>query len=225
MYFDSAASAQKPVQVLMALEKLHNSHYGNIHRAAHYMADKTTSDFEETRSHIATWINAKSTEEIIFTRGTTESINLIAHSFGEKFIREGDEFLVSEMEHHSNIVPWQLAAERKNATVVKIPFSDTGELSTKEIESLITPRTRIIAVTHVSNVLGTINPVKEIIREPQTYRGNCLWCSLEIFAGNRYTPNRPVGKNPARLRHFTVETNSGIEDIRRITRKILGIIL
>lgn len=164
VYFDNAASAQKPVQVLMALERLHNDYYGNIHRAAHFMADKATTGFEDARNHVAKCINAKSTEEIIFTRGTTESVNLVAHSFGEKFIGEDDEILVSEMEHHSNIVPWQLTAERKNARIVKIPFSDTGELSTRVIESLITPKTKIIAVTHVSNVLGTINPVKEIIR-------------------------------------------------------------
>ncbi|HSM47717.1 MAG TPA: aminotransferase class V-fold PLP-dependent enzyme, partial [Draconibacterium sp.] len=113
VYFDSAASAQKPIQVLMTEEKLHNDFYGNIHRGAHFMADKATVQFEEVRDKIRDFINADSREEIIFTKGTTESVNLVAFSFCERFVKEGDEIIVSEMEHHANIVPWQLAAERK----------------------------------------------------------------------------------------------------------------
>lgn len=164
VYFDSAASAQKPVQVLMAEEKLHNDFYGNIHRAAHFMADKATEQFEEVRTKIKNFIHAEYREEIIFTKGTTESVNLVAFSFCERFLNEGDEIIVSEMEHHSNIVPWQLAALRKKAKIVKLPFSDSGELQLEKLSSLINKKTRLIAVAHVSNVLGTINPISEIIK-------------------------------------------------------------
>ncbi|KAF0239502.1 MAG: cysteine desulfurase / selenocysteine [Prolixibacteraceae bacterium] len=163
VYFDSAASAQKPIQVLMAKEKLHNDYYGNIHRGAHFMADKTTVQFEEVRDKIRNFINAESREEIIFTKGTTESVNLVAYSFCEKFVKEGDEIIVSEMEHHANIVPWQLAAERKKAKIVKLPFNDLGVLEIEKLPSLINQKTKLIAVAHVSNVLGTVNPVSEII--------------------------------------------------------------
>lgn len=164
VYFDSAASAQKPVQVLMAEEKLHNDFYGNIHRAAHYMADKATEQFEDVRSKIKDFINAEYREEIIFTKGTTESVNLVAFSFCDKFINKGDEIIVSEMEHHSNIVPWQLAAERKGAKVVKFPFSDSGELQLEKLPELINKKTKLIAVAHVSNVLGTVNPISAITK-------------------------------------------------------------
>lgn len=164
IYFDSAASAQKPLQVLMVEENLHNEFYGNIHRAAHFMADKATEKFENTRTKICVFIGAGSQEEIIFTKGTTESINLVAHSFGERFIAEGDEIIVSEMEHHSNIVPWQLMAQREKAKIIKFPFNDTGVLEMEKLPELISDKTKLIAVAHVSNVLGTVNPIAEITR-------------------------------------------------------------
>jgi cysteine desulfurase / selenocysteine lyase len=164
VYFDSAASAQKPIQVLMTEEKLHNDFYGNIHRGAHFMADKATVQFEEVRDKIRDFINADSREEIIFTKGTTESVNLVAFSFCERFVKEGDEIIVSEMEHHANIVPWQLAAERKKAKIVKLPFNDLGVLEIEKLPTLINNNTKLIAVAHVSNVLGTVNPVSEIIK-------------------------------------------------------------
>ena len=164
IYFDSAASAQKPVQVLMKEEQLHNDYYGNIHRAAHFMADKATSEFEAVRDKIKDFINAEIREEIIFTKGTTESVNLVAFSFCEQFLSEGDEIIVSEMEHHSNIVPWQMAAIRKKARIVKLPFLDSGELQIEKLSFLINKRTKLIAVAHVSNVLGTINPISEITK-------------------------------------------------------------
>ncbi|MGM0620358.1 MAG: aminotransferase class V-fold PLP-dependent enzyme, partial [Bacteroidota bacterium] len=137
--------------------------YGNIHRAAHYMADKSTADFEETRDKVQKFINAGAREEIIFTKGTTESVNLVATSFCEQFIKSGDEIIVSEMEHHSNIVPWQIQAINKGAKIVKLPFSDSGILQSGALQNLISSKTKLVAVTHVSNVLGTINPVKQII--------------------------------------------------------------
>ena len=163
IYLDSAASAQKPVQVLMKEECLHNEYYGNIHRAAHFMADKATFEFEDTRDKVKDFINAASRKEIIFTKGTTESINLVANSFCEKFLNPGDEIIVSEMEHHSNIVPWQIAAARKGAKVVKLPFNDNGVLNIEKLPELISKRTKLTAVAHVSNVLGTINPIPEIV--------------------------------------------------------------
>ena len=168
IYLDSAASAQKPDQVLMAEEVLHNEYYGNIHRAAHYMADKATEQFEGVRTKIKDLINAGFREEIIFTKGTTESINLAAFSFCERFVEEGDEIIVSEMEHHSNIVPWQLAAIRKKAKIVKLPFSDSGELEIEKLPFLISKKTKLIAVAHVSNVLGTVNPISEITKIAQS---------------------------------------------------------
>jgi len=164
VYFDSAASAQKPVQVLMAEEKLHNDFYGNIHRGTHFMADKATEEFEEVRTKIQNFIGAEFREEIIFTKGTTESVNLAAFSFCEKFLNDDDEIIVSEMEHHANIVPWQLAAGRKKAKIVKLPFNDSGVLEIEKLPSLINKKTKLIVVSHVSNVLGTINPVSEIIK-------------------------------------------------------------
>lgn len=164
VYLDNAASAQKPIQVLLAEERLYNEFYGNIHRAAHYMADKATVEFEAVRHKIQQFINAESREGIIFTKGATESINLVAFSFGEKYVSEGDEIIVSEMEHHSNIVPWQLMAERKKAKVVKLPFNDSGELRLEKLPELINEKTKLITVAHVSNVLGTINPIADIIK-------------------------------------------------------------
>lgn len=162
LYFDSAASTQKVVDVLLAERRLSIDYYGNIHRAAHFMADKATADFEAVRTQVAGFIKAGSRDEIIFTKGTTEAINLVAFSFGEAFVDAGDEIIVSEMEHHSNIVPWQMLAQRMGAKVVMWPFDDRGCLRMDLLPELITERTKIIAVAHVSNVLGTINPVKEI---------------------------------------------------------------
>ncbi len=164
LYFDSAASTQKVVDVLLAERRLSIDYYGNIHRAAHFMADKATADFEAVRTQVADFIGAGSREEIIFTKGTTEAINLVAFSFGEAFVNEGDEIIVSEMEHHSNIVPWQMLAQRKGAKVVMWPFDEQGCLRMDLLPGLMNDRTKLIAVAHVSNVLGTINPIKEITR-------------------------------------------------------------
>ena len=164
LYFDSAASTQKVVDVLLAERRLSIDYYGNIHRAAHFMADKATADFEAARTQVAGFMGAGSREEIIFTKGTTEAINLVAFSFGEAFVNEGDEIIVSEMEHHSNIVPWQMLAQRKGAKVVMWPFDEQGCLRMDLLPGLMNDRTKLIAVAHVSNVLGTINPIKEITR-------------------------------------------------------------
>lgn len=162
VYFDNAATTQRPQQVIDALIRTYTEYYGNIHRAAHFLADKATMAYEETREKVRNLINAETSELVIFTKGTTESINLVAFSFGEAFIHEGDEIIVSEMEHHSNIVPWQLLAERKGAKIVMLPIDDNGRVLVEQLDVLITKHTKLIAVTHVSNVLGTINPIKQI---------------------------------------------------------------
>lgn len=163
VYFDNAASSQRPLSVICLQSRLANSVNANIHRAVHHLAAEATDEYESTRDAVREFINAPCREEIIFTSGTTMSINLVASSFGEAFVKEGDEIIVSEAEHHSNIVPWQLLCGRKGALLKVLHVDDTGHLSLKELESLITPRTRIVAVTQVSNVLGLVNPIKKII--------------------------------------------------------------
>jgi cysteine desulfurase / selenocysteine lyase len=164
VYFDNAATTQRPQQVIDALTKTYTEYYGNIHRAAHFLADKATAAYEDTREKARNLIHAETREQIIFTKGTTESINLVAFSFGEAFIQEGDEIIVSEMEHHSNIVPWQMMAARKGAKIVMLPMDDEGRLMTEKLNELISAKTKLIAIAHVSNVLGTINPIREIAK-------------------------------------------------------------
>lgn len=163
VYFDNAATTQKPQIVIDTLANYYQTINSNIHRGVHYLSQKATDEFEIARRTVQKFINAPSPQEVIFTRGTTESINLIAHSFGKTFLHEGDEVLISEMEHHSNIVPWQLACEEHGAKITVLPFDETGTLKIDLLESLLNNRTRIVAINHVSNTLGTINPIKEII--------------------------------------------------------------
>ena len=162
VYFDNAATTQRPQQVIDVLTQTYTQYYGNIHRAAHFLADKATAAYEETRDKVKNLINAERREQIVFTKGTTESINLAAFAFGEAFVNASDEIIISEMEHHSNIVPWQLMAGRKGAKIIMLPIDDDGRLQIEKLDSLITPRTKLIAVAHVSNVLGTINPIAQI---------------------------------------------------------------
>lgn len=163
VYLDNGATTQKPRCVVEAIVDEYYSVNANVHRGVHFLSQQATELHEAAREKVRDFINAKSTNEIVFTRGTTESINLLATSFGEAFINEGDEIIISEMEHHSNIVPWQMLAERRGASIRVIPIDDKGELLLDEYEKLFTEKTRIVCVTHVSNVLGTINPVKRIV--------------------------------------------------------------
>ncbi len=163
VYLDNGATTQKPRCVVEAIVDEYYSVNANVHRGVHFLSQQATELHEAAREKVRAFINAKSTNEIVFTRGTTESINLLTTSFGEAFINEGDEIIVSEMEHHSNIVPWQMLAERRGASIRVIPIDDKGELLLDEYEKLFTEKTRIVCVTHVSNVLGTINPVKRIV--------------------------------------------------------------
>ena len=164
IYLDNAATSYKPLQVLKAVEEVYTQYNGNPHRGAHYMSNQTTVKFEAVRDKVKDFINAEQREEVIFTKGATESINLVAYSFGEEFIHEGDEVIVSEMEHHANIVPWQIVCNRKKASVKVLPFDDSGRLMIEKLSDLITSKTKLVAVTMVSNVLGTVNPVEEVIR-------------------------------------------------------------
>ncbi len=164
VYFDNAATSQKPVQVIERLENYYKLHNSNVHRGVHFLSQTATDEYEGARKTIQKFINAAHEHEVIYTRGTTEGINLVASSFGRKFIQEGDEIIISHLEHHSNIVPWQLIAEERGAIVKVIPINEKGEMSVEDLKGLITDKTRIIATLHVSNSLGSINPVEEIIQ-------------------------------------------------------------
>jgi cysteine desulfurase/selenocysteine lyase len=163
IYFDNAATTQKPRVVIDIINKLHSEHNSNVHRGIHYLSDQITKMYELAREKVQNYLNARYIHEIIFTSGVTASINMVAYSFGEAYVKKNDEIIVSEMEHHSNIVPWQMMCKRKGAHLRVIPFNDKGELLLDEYKKLINSRTKLVAVTHVSNSLGTINPVKEIV--------------------------------------------------------------
>lgn len=164
VYLDNGATTQKPLCVLDAMREEYLNVNANVHRGVHYLSQQATDLHEQAREKVRKFINAGSVNEIIFTRGTTESLNLVVSSFCDGFMSEGDEVIVSVMEHHSNIVPWQLQAARKGISLRVIPMNDKGELLLDEYEKLFTERTKIVSITHVSNVLGTVNPVKEIVR-------------------------------------------------------------
>ena len=163
VYLDNAATTQKPRQVVDAMVEEYYNVNANVHRGVHYLSQRATDLHEAAREKVRAFINAGKTEEIIFTRGTTESLNLVASSFSDAFMKEGDEVIVSTMEHHSNIVPWQLQASKKGIVLKVIPMNEKGELLLDAYEQLFTERTKIVSITHVSNVLGTVNPVKEMI--------------------------------------------------------------
>lgn len=164
VYFDNAATSQRPASVIDKWNRLTSEFNANIHRGVHRLAEVATDEYETTRDAVRDFLNAESREEIVFTSGTTASINLVAFSFGEAFVKEGDEIIVSEAEHHSNIVPWQMLCMRKNAVLKVLRIDDNGHFNLDELKSLITEHTRIVAVTQISNVLGIVNPLEEIVR-------------------------------------------------------------
>lgn len=163
VYFDNAATTQKPLEVIERVNRYYEWENANIHRGAHFLANEATGFYEAAREKVAESINAKFPHEIIFTKGTTDSINLVAFSFSERYLNENDEILISAMEHHANIVPWQMACERKKARLKVLPMDKNGVLELEKLPELLTEKTKIVAITHISNVLGTVNPVKEII--------------------------------------------------------------
>ncbi|GBF10230.1 cysteine desulfurase [Tepidibacillus sp. HK-1] len=164
VYLDSAATAQKPIQVIEAIEKYYREYNSNVHRGVHTLGTKATDAYEEAREKVRKFINAKSMEEIIFTRGTTSAINLVAQSYGRSFLKQGDEIVLTMMEHHSNLIPWQQVAKATGATLKYIPLQPDGTMKIEEIKETITANTKFVAITHVSNVLGTINPIKDVVQ-------------------------------------------------------------
>ncbi|MDQ7850777.1 MAG: cysteine desulfurase [Armatimonadota bacterium] len=186
VYLDSAATSQKPRVVLEALARYYSEYNANVHRGIYAMAELATQRYEEARARVARFINAPRPEEVVFTRGTTEAINLVAYTWGRATLRPGDEILLTEMEHHSNMVPWQLLAAEKGVRLRFVPFDHHGQLVMEEFDRLLTEHTRLVAVTHQSNVLGTINPVGEIAR-----RAHALG-ALVLVDGAQSVPHMPV---------------------------------
>lgn len=207
IYFDNGATTQKPKVVIDCLQDIYSQQNSNVHRGVHFLSSQMTEKYELARSTVQKYINASKWNEIVFTGGTTASINLVAFSFGESFVYEGDEILISALEHHSNIVPWQQLANRKGAKLKVIPMNEKGELILEHLDELLTSRTRILALNHVSNALGTINPIKEIIKKahekeiPVLIDGaqavqheqidvQDLDCDFYVFSGHKiYGPN------------------------------------
>lgn len=174
IYFDNAATTQKPKAVLDKLRSYYELDNSNIHRGAHTLADRATREYELARETVRDFIGARESAEIIFTKGTTEGINLVAQTFGRKFIGKGDEIIISTLEHHSNIVPWQMLCEEKGALLKIIPITESGEIIFEEYERLLSDKTKLVSVVHASNALGTINPVKKIIKAAHAYGSKVL---------------------------------------------------
>ncbi|AMQ57607.1 cysteine sulfinate desulfinase [Algoriphagus sanaruensis] len=174
IYFDNAATTQKPIAVIESLKNYYETDNSNIHRGAHALADRATRYFEETRESVRDFLGARESAEVIFTKGTTEGINLVAKTFGRKFIQKGDEIIISTMEHHSNIVPWQMLCEENGANLKVIPITDSGELIWDEFEKLLSHKTKLVSIVHASNALGTINPVKKIIEASHRFGAKVL---------------------------------------------------
>lgn len=186
IYFDSAATAQKPQSVIDAITTFYHDRYGTVHRAVYELVAESTKSYESSRSKIKSFINAAKDEEIIFTRGTTDAINLVADSFGKAFLKKGDEVLISEMEHHSNIVPWQMVCEERGAQLKIIPMDDRGVLRMDEYEKMLNPKVKIVAICHVANSTGTVNPIKKIIKRAHAVGAKVL------VDGAQGAPHMPI---------------------------------
>jgi len=186
VYLDNAATSQRPRQVIQAIVDTYEQHYANVHRGIHWLADQSTDLFEDAREKVRALINARAKEEIVFTTGATAAINLVARSWGDTHVGTGDELLLTEMEHHSNMVPWQQLAQRRGAVLRYIGTTDDGQLDLEGLDRLLTPRTRLVAVTAVSNVLGTVNPVEQIIRRAHDAG------ALVLVDGSQSVPHQPT---------------------------------
>ena len=186
VYFDTAASAQKPLACIKAIEDYYKTTHANIHRGVHYLSQKATDQYEQARQTVADFIKAPAPESIVFVRGTTEAINLVAHGFSRALLKPGDEIIISAMEHHANIVPWQMACEYSGATLKIAPINEHGELYLEGLYSLFTDKTKLLALTYISNAIGTINPVKEIIAKAKAYHIPVL------IDGAQAVPHLPV---------------------------------
>ena len=240
VYLDNAASAQKPRAVLDRMRQVYESEYANVHRGLHFLANAATEAYEGARETVRSFLNAESTAEIIFTRNATEAINLVAYSFGLARIREGDEIILSLLEHHSNIVPWHFHRERKGAVIKWVPVDDDGNFLLDEFEKLITPRTKIVAVTHLSNALGTVVPVKEVVRIAHAHGVPVLLdgsqaavhlpidvrdigCDFYVFTGHKLYGPSGIGALYARreLLEEMPPFNGGGEMIRDVTQDVV----
>ena len=186
VYLDNAATAQTPKCVIDAVDEFYAQERANIHRGIHYLSDAATTRYEKAREQVRQFINAPKLEEVLFVRGTTEGINLVASSFGEAFVHAGDEIIISEMEHHSNIVPWQMLCERKGATLRVIPVDDSGQLRMDVYEELLNDKTRLVSVAHVSNTMGTVNPANELVEKAHAVGAKIL------LDGAQATPHQAV---------------------------------
>lgn len=186
VYLDSAATAQKPEAVIDSIASFYREHYGTVHRAIYELAIESSFRFEKVREQTRAFLNAKSTAEIIFTRGTTESINLVASSYGKAFINPGDEIIITEMEHHSNIVPWQMLCEERGAVLKVVPFNDQGILDLDAYRQMLSSKTQFVSIAHISNTLGTVNPVKEMVKAAHAVGAYVL------VDGAQAAPHRPV---------------------------------
>ncbi|HCQ29085.1 MAG TPA: cysteine desulfurase CsdA [Flavobacteriales bacterium] len=189
VYFDNGATSQKPLRVIESISNYYLHYNSNVHRGVHTLSQKATDKYEQARQKVRQFINANHSEEIIFTRGTTESINLVAFSLSQNFLQQGEEVLISEMEHHSNIVPWQMACERTGAKLKAASFDEKGILNVEELKNLVSEKTKIVALTQVSNALGTINPIKEIIDYVRSKNGNN---TLILIDGAQAVPHLSV---------------------------------
>lgn len=219
VYLDNAASTLKPLHVIERMDRYYRSETSNVHRGAHFLAEQGTASFEDARETVRRFVGAGEANEIIFTRGTTESINLVAQGYGEAFFNEGDEIILSELEHHSNIVPWQLIAEKRGCKIKVIPIDDRGELNVDEYRKLLSPRTKMVSVTWCSNVLGTVTPMKEIIRDAHavgakvlvdaaqavsnlTVDVNDLDCDFLVFSGHKIFGPYGIGALYGKMEHL-----------------------
>ncbi|MCE5294396.1 MAG: aminotransferase class V-fold PLP-dependent enzyme, partial [Chlamydiales bacterium] len=174
VYLDNAATSQKPQSVIDVISHFYAHDYGTVHRSIYSTAIRAGDAYQDSRKTVRDFLNAKTEDEIIFTRGTTEAVNLVASSFGKANIFEGDEIIITEMEHHSNIVPWQMCADERKARLLVVPFFDNGQLDLDAFKSMLSDKTKIVAVTHLSNVLGTVNPIKEIVELAHAYGAKVL---------------------------------------------------
>ncbi len=210
IYFDNGATVQKPLQVIQKVNELYSEYNSNIHRGVHFLSNTTTELYEDARNTVKNFINAQSSEEIIFTKGTTEAINLVAFSFGESFVSVGDEILIAQTEHHSNIVPWQMLAARKGLVLKYIPADENGELIYAEFKKLLSPKTKLLALAHVTNSTGIINPIAEMIAEAHKHGAKVLIdgaqavqhksvdvqkldCDFYIFSGHKMYAETGIG--------------------------------
>lgn len=236
VYFDTAASAQRPLKVIEAIDDFYRNHNANIHRGVHTLSQEATEAYEQARVRVADFINAPSAQEIIFTRGTTESINLVAHSFGRARLQRGDEILITWMEHHSNIVPWQMLCAQTGAVLKVVPMNQRGELEMDALAEMLTERVKLLAVVHISNALGTINPIAEICTlakqqgipilvdgaqamPHQAVDVQALGCDFYCFSGHKMYGPTGIGALWARQEHLAAMPpyQGGGEMIRHVT--------